>query len=69
MSWALNSQKTRFDSLPEDVQERIVKVLMTGRVPDTAGYDIDEETLMHWSANRSILAFWVRNKQMRKKNP
>ncbi|MFC5457018.1 hypothetical protein [Prosthecobacter fluviatilis] len=67
MSWGINSQKTRFDSLPEEVQERIVNVLMKNLVPDTAGYDIDEETLQHWAANRSILAFWVRHKQMRKK--
>ncbi|WP_449069389.1 hypothetical protein [Prosthecobacter sp.] len=57
--------KPRFDSLPEEAQERIVRVLMQNLVPDTAGLGIDPETLKHWHANRTVLAFWVRHRHLR----
>ncbi len=65
MPWGIHSTKLRFDSLPEEAQERIVNALMKNLVPNTAGLNVDEETLLHWSANRSVLAFWVRHKHLR----
>ena len=66
MTWYSDNIRPKFDDLPLEVQERLVNAMMKRVVPDTSDLAIDAETLRHWYANRAILAFWVRNRELRK---
>ena len=53
MSWiAANPKSVGFHQLPDDVQDRIVRCLQDGRVPDVTGYDISNDMLGAWLVNR-----------------
>lgn len=51
--------------LSKETQERIVNSLCKDIVPDTQRIEVDRDTIRHWYANRSILAFWVSHAHLR----
>jgi hypothetical protein len=56
----------RFQDLPEETQENIVRCFDREIVPDWNFPGMTEETLRHWYANRALLKFWVKNKELRR---
>ena len=66
--FSLKDSKTivRFQDLPEQVQNDIVRCFDKGLVPDWDFPGMTQETLIHWYANRALLKFWVNNKDLRR---
>jgi hypothetical protein len=69
MSWLGKQNEdgiVRFQDLPEETQEHIVRCFDKGLVPDLDLPEMTNETLIQWYANRAILKFWVNHKHLRR---